>query len=205
MLILLGKLEPKHNPRKLVQSSVRLRCIFPFALAKKKKAKSQAWVCAWCRKSLLDALTLSAHRRVSSVDYRCTSLRALSSLALALRPCVLRSQPFLQHKQHFLWEPRARKRVSEWGTLITVFHSSATPCVDFFLTFTIKHLCCMTELHSGLSRALSVRLFRWRITRKQTWAHTLKWCFRPLSLQGTLLSKTIIAGLGYLDIWFPLL
>ncbi len=133
MLILLGKLEPKHNPRKLVQSSVRLRCIFPFALAKKKKAKSQAWVCAWCRKSLLDALTLSAHRRVSSVDYRCTSLRALSSLALALRPCVLRSQPFLQHKQHFLWEPRARKRVSEWGTLITVFHSSATPCVDFFL------------------------------------------------------------------------
>lgn len=198
MLILLGKLEPKHNPRKLVQSSVRLRCIFPFALAKKKKAKSQAWVCAWCRISLLDALTLSAHRRVSSVDYRRTSLRALSSLALALRPCVLRSQPFLQHKQHF------RKRLSEWGTLITVFHSSATPCVDFLLTFTIKHLLCMTELHSGLSRALSVRLFRWRITRKQIWAHTLKWCFRPLSLQGPLLSKTIIAGLGYF-LWFPLL
>ncbi len=141
MLILLGKLEPKHNPRKLVQNSVRLRCIFPFALAKKNKAKSQAWVCAWCIISLLDALTLSTHRRVSSVDYRCTSMRALG-------PCVLRSQPFLQHKQHFLWEPWARKRVSEWGTLITVFHSSAAPCVDFFLTFTIKHLHYMTESFS---------------------------------------------------------
>lgn len=139
MLILLGKLEPKHNPRKLVQSSVRLRCIFPFALAKKKKAKSQAWVCAWYRISLLDALTLFAHRRVSSVNYRWTSLLVLSSLAL--RPCVLRSQSFFQHKQQFLWEPRTRAResVSE-GPPITVFHSSATPCVDFLLTFTVKHL-----------------------------------------------------------------
>ena len=39
--MLLGKLEPKHIPRKLVYRRVKLRCIFPFALAKKKEAKSK--------------------------------------------------------------------------------------------------------------------------------------------------------------------
>lgn len=148
MLMLLGKLEPKHNPRKLVQSSVRLRCIFPFALAKKKKAKSQAWVCARCRISLLDVLTLSAHRRVNSVDYRCTSL--LSSLAL--RPCVLRSQPFFQHEHYFLWEPRTRARERKSDGPQEPYSTPAQHREWTFFSRSRLTTYCVIELPSDLSR-----------------------------------------------------
>lgn len=50
ILMLLGKLElePKHIPSKLVQRMVKLRCIFPFALAKGKRAEIQAQVLSVC-------------------------------------------------------------------------------------------------------------------------------------------------------------
>lgn len=47
ILMLLGKLklEPRQIPSKLVQMMVKLRCIFPFALAKGKRVGIQAYVC----------------------------------------------------------------------------------------------------------------------------------------------------------------
>lgn len=47
ILMLLGKLklEPRQIPSKLVQMIVKLRCIFPFALARRKIVGIQAYVC----------------------------------------------------------------------------------------------------------------------------------------------------------------